>query len=89
MELSKRCAVSVPSVLIGAALIGLTSLPLPVSVYVLTIIGSLITTFVANAATAPVLLPIMFQVVAAFSLLARGGSSASKVVINTATNLSV
>lgn len=49
--------------MVGENLISLKTLPLIALVYVLTIISSVMTTFVANAATATVLLPIMFQVV--------------------------
>ncbi|VDK80709.1 unnamed protein product [Dibothriocephalus latus] len=59
--LSKICSVSGLSTLVGENMIALKSLPVIALVYVITIIGSAITTFVANAATATVLLPIMFQ----------------------------
>nr|VZI38474.1 unnamed protein product [Spirometra erinaceieuropaei] len=59
--LSKMCSVSGLSTVVGENLIALKSLPVIALIYVITIIGSAITTFVANAATATVLLPIMFQ----------------------------
>uniref|UniRef100_A0A5K3EMP8 CitMHS domain-containing protein n=1 Tax=Mesocestoides corti TaxID=53468 RepID=A0A5K3EMP8_MESCO len=61
--LSRMCTVSGLSDLVGEYLIGLKSLPLPILIYVFTVVSSVITTFVANAATATVLLPIMFQLV--------------------------
>ncbi|KAL5104859.1 Solute carrier family 13 member 2 [Taenia crassiceps] len=59
--LSEICNLSGLSTLVGQYMLGLKSLPLFVLILVFSLLSTVMTTFVANAATATVLLPIMFQ----------------------------
>ncbi|KAM7536789.1 hypothetical protein Aperf_G00000086144 [Anoplocephala perfoliata] len=60
--LSDICTKSGLATAIGNALAGLGSLPLFVLILIFAFISMLLTTFVSNAATATILLPIMFEV---------------------------
>ncbi|VDM35785.1 unnamed protein product [Hydatigera taeniaeformis] len=59
--LSEICSLSGLSTLVGQYMLGLKSLPLFVLILVFSLLSTVMTTFVANAATATVLLPIMFE----------------------------
>ncbi|KAH9281804.1 Solute carrier family 13 member 2 [Echinococcus granulosus] len=59
--LSDICNVSGLSTLVGQYMLGLKSLPPVVLILVFSLLSTVMTTFVANAATATVLLPIMFE----------------------------
>ncbi|KAM7536361.1 hypothetical protein Aperf_G00000086300 [Anoplocephala perfoliata] len=59
--LSDMCSSSGLSSAVGAYMLGLGSLPIFVLILIFSLLSMIMTTFVANAATANVLLPIMFE----------------------------